>query len=170
MSSYLKPNYVVTVRFGKEDFSVRELGDAIFPYDNNVLVTKTRFKGVLLLYTTLSLPDLLRILAVFPPVYVERIVKIDFCCPVVEVYECIVRHLASKNLQYETIRFGRIGSLGKEKAKEIEELFLKYREFGCNKILHVEPINGYVCFGSMKKDEDKFYLIRKERVSRLLNR
>ena len=162
------PNYVVTVKFGKEDFSARELGDAIFPYDNNVLVVKTRFKGVLLLYTNLSFAELLKVLAVFPPAYVERIVKVDFCCPIDKVRECIVEQLIQKRIQYGTIRFGRTGSLGRKLTKEIEQLLMKNRKYGDDNVLHVEPINDHVCFGVMKRDADKFYIIRKRRLDRLL--
>ncbi|MCD6428817.1 MAG: hypothetical protein J7L12_04300, partial [Desulfurococcales archaeon] len=161
------PNYVVTVKFGKEDFSARELGDAIFPYDSNVLVVKTKFKGVLLLYTNLSFPELLRVLAVFPPAYVERIVKVDFCCPVDEARECVTEQLTQKRIQYGTVRFGRIGSLGRELAREIENLLIRYRNCGNSNVLHVEPINDHVCFGVMVRDADKFYLIRKKRIGML---
>jgi len=164
------PNYVVTVRFGKEDFSARELGDAIFPYDNNVQVVKTRFKGVLLLYTNLSFAELLKVLAVFPPAYVERIVKIDFCCPIDKIYECITEQLTQRRIQYGAVRFGRTGSLGRKLAKEIEELLMRDRKHGNDNILHVEPINDHVCFGVMEKDVDKFYLIRKKKIDKLLNR
>ena len=166
----LKPSYVVTVKFGKEDFSIREIGDAVFPYDNNVLVAKTKFKGVLVLYTKLNYSDLLKVLSTYPPAYIERIVKVDFCCPVTEVIECTVDRLARIKLQYSSVKFGRIGSLGREKAKKIKEIFLKYRNPDCNKVLHVEPINDYVCFGLMEWNKDKFSTIRKKKVGGLVNR
>ena len=164
------PNYVVTVKFGKEDFSARELGDAIFPYDTSVSVVKTRFKGVLLLYTNLSFAELLRILAAFPPAYVERIVKIDFCCPVGKVRECVIEQLTQKRIRYGAVKFGRTGSLGKRLAKEIEKLLMKNREYGSDSVLHVEPINDHVCFGVMKRYADRFYVIRKKKIDKLLNR
>lgn len=153
--------YVVTVRYGKEKVAELELGDAIFPYDPKVSIKPTEFGGVLLLETTLDFDELIRILSVFPPVNVERIVPIRECCRIENLVECVHRYMRKEG-PVVSVRIGRRGGMPDDLVKVLEAL----RRKGSPITIHVEPVSkDLVCVGVSKTGEDRFYLIRQRRIS-----
>ncbi len=167
-SGLRKYTYVVTVKYGKENQAIRELGDALFPYDEGVEVRKTRFRGVLKLVTALEFNQLIRLLSSFPPASVERVVKVSACCDLSEVGEYLIRVLRKlAEGGFGELRYGRKGSLSSELKERIwNELRSAFKE-NSDRVIHVEPLNGEVCVGLMRKDEDKFYLIRERKLPRI---
>ena len=163
MTKYL---YVVTTKYGKELRAELELGDTIFPYDTNVEIRYTKFKGVLLLITKLDFKELIGRLLVFPPSCVERIVPVDICCSMSNLFDCLESYVRSR--RFCTYRFGRKGSLNKELIMKIEKLIRKYLNKGCDKVLHIEPIDNEVCIGITGLDEDKFYKLREKRLGDII--
>lgn len=162
------PKYVVTVRYGKEKRAELELGDSIFPYDNEVKIMRTNFKGVLILFTRLGFKDLIGILSIHPPSTVERIVPVDTCFNISSSVESeILEYVRSKNLNFSVVRVGRYGSLGKELAHSIVVSINKYRNPSSTNVLHIEPVNNEVCLGVTRKDEDKFSIIRMKKLPKV---
>ena len=162
------PKYIVTVRYGKEKRAELELGDSIFPYDNEVKVMKTNFKGVLILFTYLRFKDLINILSIHPPSTVERVVPVDICFNISSNIESeILEYIRSKNLNFGIVRVGRYGSLGRELVHSIVVSINKYRNLSSTNVLHIEPINNEVCLGITRKDEDKFSIIRMKKLPKI---
>ncbi len=153
--------YVVTVRYGKERTAELELGDAIFPHDPVVKITQTEFGGVLLLDTTLNFDELLRVLSVFPPVNVERIVPVRECCRVEELMKCVNR-LVREAGPVVNVKVGRKGGIPGDLVKVLEAM----RRKGSTVTVHVEPVSKeLVCVGVTKTGEDRFYTVREKRIS-----
>ncbi|RLG80596.1 MAG: hypothetical protein DRO09_02940 [Thermoprotei archaeon] len=166
----VRKKYVITTRYGKEEFAERELGDSVFPFDENVEIHRTRFGGVLVLYTSLNLDELLRALSTHPPATVERVVKVDFCCKIASVSElsrCLVNGLRGFGSERcSDILFGRKGALGDDGVRLIVNVvrnFLRYSKES-ELVLHVEPVNDEVCFGIMKRGIDKVARIRAKKI------
>jgi tRNA(Ser,Leu) C12 N-acetylase TAN1 len=158
------PTFVITVRFGKEKPSIYEVGDALFPLDQEVRVSLTKFKGVLVIYTKLSFHEVLTILKKNPPAYIERIVKVDRCCNIADLRDYVVDLLETSKVRISSIRFGRKGSLSKDLMKAVEREVIKYIDRSSNIVLHIEPINGLICLGLMKVGDDKFYMYRFRKI------
>lgn len=152
--------YVVTVRYGKEKAAELELGDAIFPHDPGVKITRTEFGGVLLLDTALDYDELIRVLSAFPPVNVERIVPVRECCRVEELMECVDKLVRETGLAVN-IRIGRKGGIPGDLTKVLESMHRR----GGTITIHVEPVSKkLVCVGVTKTGEDRFYIIRERRI------
>ncbi len=49
-----KPCLLITCRAGNEEWCTEEIGNTIFPYDPNVRIERTRYPGLLLVYSKLS--------------------------------------------------------------------------------------------------------------------
>lgn len=153
--------YVVTVRYGKERVAELEIGDAVFPYDPGVRVTRTEFGGVLLLDTALDHDQLIRVLSVFPPVNVERIVPVKACCGVGELTSCLNRLLSDLGSAI-SVRLGRKGGIPDDIIKELEAM----RRKGGEVTVHIEPVSReLVCVGVTEAGRDRFYLVRRKRMA-----
>ncbi len=155
--------YVLTVKYGKEKRAELEVGDSVFPYDINVRISRTRFKGVLVLETTLGFNELISVLSTYPPSVLERVVPVDKCF---KINSNLVSELLNyvRTKEFSKIRFGRYGSLGHELVKEINALLNNLRSINSNKVLHIEPINDEVCVGVIDEGRDKFYIIRNRKI------
>ncbi len=152
--------YIVTVRYGKEKVAELELGDAIFPHDPGVKITRTEFGGVLLLDTALDYDKLMHVLSVFPPVNVERIVPVRECCRVEELTRCVDRLLRGMG-PAASVRIGRKGGIPSNLIKVLKTM----RRRGSTVTVHVEPVSKeLVCVGVTKTGEDRFYIIRERRM------
>ncbi len=50
----LRPVLLVTCRAGNEDWCVEEIGNVLFPYDHMIRVEKTRYPGLIIVYSNLD--------------------------------------------------------------------------------------------------------------------
>ena len=72
---------VITTKYGKENQASLEIGDALYPYDPLVKISKSVYGGVILLYSSLEFNEIITILRSNALVYARRIIKVDRCCP-----------------------------------------------------------------------------------------
>jgi len=166
-----KFRYIVTTAYGKELQGELELGDALLPYDFNLKISYTPFKGVLVLDTSVEFKELMRILLEHPPSTIRRIVKVDVCCSIDQnLTKCVESYLLKVRGKYHKVLFGRKGSLKHELLKIVELVALKYRssEKVLN-VLHIEPIDHEVCLGLMGLGEDKFHVLRDKKIREILS-
>lgn len=71
---------LVTTKYGKEYIAMYELGDALFPYDPNLLVTPVEcHKGILLVKTKLAFNSVIDLLKLHPPSTIERLIELTYC-------------------------------------------------------------------------------------------
>ena len=50
----MKPVLIITCRAGSEDWCEEEIGNVLFPYDPEVRVVKTKYPGLLIVYSKLD--------------------------------------------------------------------------------------------------------------------
>jgi len=151
------PTYVVTVKYGKEELAEKELGDALFYKDPNVLICRTSFKGVLLLKTVLNDEQVMKLILSYPPSTIERMVRIISCCDIsLDLIECLSEILNNFNIVgYKTVRFGRKGLLSDKQISEVLK-FLKGRiNPSLENELVLEPVDNYLCVGLVPDKKDR---------------
>ena len=96
-----------------------------------------------------------------------RIVSIDICCKLdSNFFKCLTKYLSRVKGNYSKILFGRKGSLRGEIYVKVKELLHEHINYISKHVLHVEPVNNEVCFGVMKVNEDKFYKLREEVITK----
>ena len=161
------PTYVATVKYGKEEFAEREIGDALYPLDPEIRIDKTVHRGVLAVYTKLNRQELLNALKANPPSALERIVPIEFCCGVSDTQECVARNMRLLPPAVRRIRFGRKGSLHSEGVRRIKDLLKDLMDPDAEEELLVEPLNSLVCFGIVRNGEDRFWRLREDRYTQI---
>jgi len=161
------PTYVATVKYGKEEFAEREIGDALYPLDPEIRIDKTVHRGVLAVYTKLNRQELLNALKANPPSALERIVPIQFCCGVNDTQECITKNMRLLPSAVKKIRFGRKGSLHSEGVKRIKDMLKDLMDPDAEEELLVEPLNSLVCFGIVRNGEDRFWRLREDRYTQI---
>lgn len=139
---------VLTVEYGKELRASLEVGDALFPYDNIVKVGVSKYGGVLLLYTSLSYEDILKILKSTPTTYVKSIAKVDICCPETfeELSKCINEYLTQTNLKVGTVKIYERGSIKKYSKKLLDSL-RSILDTKSNLKLYISPVDYRICVG-----------------------
>ncbi len=171
LSKCLNPTYVVTVRYGKEELAEKELGDALFYKDPNVVICRTSFKGVLLLKTSLSDEQVMELILAYPPSTIERMVRVITCCDLSsDLIKCLSEVLRNFNIVgYRVIRFGRKGWLSNQQVSEVLK-FLKERiNPSLKEELVLEPVDNYLCIGLVPDKQDRISRIRwkpyKDRIS-----
>lgn len=151
------PTYVVTVKYGKEELAEKELGDALFYKDPNVLICRTSFKGVLLLKTVLNDEQVMKLILSYPPSTIERMVRIISCCDIsLDLIKCLSEILNNFNIVgYKTVRFGRKGLLSDQQISEVLK-FLKGRiNPSLENELVLEPVDNYLCVGLVPDKKDR---------------
>ncbi|RLG89389.1 MAG: hypothetical protein DRO15_00565 [Thermoprotei archaeon] len=170
----LCPKLLVTVRTGKDSRGIEEIADALFPYDPQVKVATTRFKGVLLVYTNLTPHDAFRILNMTPPSVAERIVRVDTCVKTdLETISNAVLKLLP-NYSFETfyvdcIRRGRYVKSSHEVEKCVGAMIVsklgKRVCISCADIaVKIEIIDDLTLISIMKPEEDRIFKKRIPRV------
>ena len=162
-----QPTYVATVKYGKEEFAEREIGDALYHLDPEIRIDKTPHRGVLAVYTKLNRQELFNALKVNPPSALERIVPIQFCCGINEIQECIARNVRLLPSAVRRIRFGRKGSLHSEGVRRIKEMLKDLMDPDAEEELLVEPLNSLICFGIVRDGEDRFWRLREGRYTQI---
>ena len=159
----MTPTYVITTKYGKERWAELEIGDAVYEKDPEVLIESTVFKGVLLVYTKLSHEDFLNSLLTHPPAFVERIIRISFCCPVSDLINCTLKELNDRSLSYGKVNFRRKGSLKKGSFDDLKKILEGKKSTESDVTLSVEPIDDTVCFGTFKDNEDRVLIMARKR-------
>ncbi len=150
-----KPSYIVTTKYGKELRAELEIGDSIYELDPDVIIERSKYRGVLLVYTKLGHEEFIKRLTMYPPTAVERVVRIDLCCSMNNVIECVSSWLRSQSIKYSQVFFGRVGSLGRDRAEELKHLLELRRAMDVDTVIDVEPVDDHVCFGLLHRGEDR---------------
>jgi tRNA(Ser,Leu) C12 N-acetylase TAN1 len=150
-----KPSYIVTTKYGKELRAELEIGDSIYELDPEVIIERSRYGGVLLVYTRLGYEEFIKKLIAYPPTAVERVVRVDHCCNVDNIIECVASWMERHSIKYSRVFFGRVGSLGRRRADELQHFLEARKVTDINRFIDVEPVNDNVCFGLLEEDEDR---------------
>jgi len=85
------PTLVIRHPAGKEYWAEQEIGDTIFPYDNNVEIKTTSHRGVMLVYTSLDPLQAYRLARRETYTSINNVIPAVNCAPLQEAYETI-RH------------------------------------------------------------------------------
>lgn len=72
----MKPVALVTCKIGSEDWCVEEVGNVLFPYDFDVEVRRTKYRGLLIVYSKLEVDDAVKILLNGEYGFVKKIIPI----------------------------------------------------------------------------------------------
>jgi hypothetical protein len=150
-----KPSYIVTTKYGKELRAELEIGDSVYELDPGIVIERSRYGGVLLIYTRLGHEEFIKRLVAHPPTAVERVVRVDHCCSVDNAAGCITSWIETHSVKYSRVFFGRVGSLGRERADELRRLLEARRVEGVNAFIDVEPVDDHVCIGILEDGEDR---------------
>lgn len=71
-----KPVLLVTCRIGSEEWCIEEVGNVLYPYDNSVEVTRTKYKGLLITYSKLNSIEAYRLLSTREYGFVKNVIPI----------------------------------------------------------------------------------------------
>lgn len=149
---------VITVEYGKERQAALDIGDTIYPYDETVKVSASRYGGVLLLYSNLTFNEIIKLLRSVCQPHVVRILKVDACCQELvdlgEISRCILDFLKARRETIGDIRIYERGCIKKIRRELIDTLrhLINYR--GSDNTLHVIPVDFMICLGIMKRGEE----------------
>lgn len=139
---------VLTVEYGKELRASLEVGDALYPHDNLVKVGASKYGGVLLLYSSLTYEEILKILKNTQLTYVRSIVGVDRCCP--ESYEelcrCIDEYLTLTKLRIGKIKVYERGVI-KGYVRKLLNRLKNALDAESDLKLYIVPIDYKVCLG-----------------------
>ena len=160
-----RPNYIATVKYGKEEIAEREIGDALFHLDQSIIIEKTPHKGVLAIYTNIEWKTLINQLKAHPPATLERLIPITFCCDVTSLQSCLIKNEIWLRNGFRKVRFGRKGSLYDEGIRRLKDILRQYQKADADAHLLVEPLNSLVCFSVVRDEEDKFWKVRRARIT-----
>lgn len=142
------PTYIATVAYGREEFAELEIGDALFPLDQEVKVCKTSYGGVLLVKTSLTEDVASRLLSANPPSTLRRFMKVIFCCELAKLVECLKNNITVlSGINFSSLRVSERSGISYEyvvKLLNIVEYKLTKSERSL--ILSVEPFRSHVCF------------------------
>ncbi len=139
---------VLTVEYGKELRASLEIGDILYPYDSTVKVGTSKYGGVLLLYTSLTYEDILKVLKASPTTYIRSIAKVDTCCPepFEELIRCVNEYLTQINLKVGKVKVYERGAV-KKYGKELLNSLRNLLDTRSNLKLYITPIDYKVCVG-----------------------
>ncbi|MEM4520002.1 MAG: hypothetical protein QXD94_06160 [Sulfolobales archaeon] len=137
---------VLTVEYGKELRASLEVGDALYPYDNLVKVGFSNYGGVLVLYSSLTYEDIVKILRNTSLTYVKRIAKVDKCCPETlgELIICINDYLKQNNQKVGKVKIFERGKI-KRYVNELVNGIRDMMDVDSNIKLYVIPIDYRIC-------------------------
>ncbi len=139
---------VLTVEYGKELGASLEVGDALYPYDNLVKVGASSYGGVLLLYSSLTYEDIIKVLENTHLTYVRSITKVDRCCPesLEGLIRCIDEYLSLANLRVSKVKVFERGII-KKQARDLLNMLKGRLDPNSNLKLYITPIDYRVCIG-----------------------
>ncbi|MEB3786638.1 MAG: hypothetical protein GSR75_00845 [Desulfurococcales archaeon] len=146
------PTLIVHHQAGKEYWAEQEIGDILFPHDPGVIIERTDYRGVLLVYTSIPPNKAYRLITREVLTSIDRVIPVEGCFKVgsasnleeaietvfsvVKRYECV---RASVSLRGWLKKYSRILS------REITENL--HVEKSCRTILYVESIDSYLLYG-----------------------
>jgi len=163
MVSILK--LVITTPAGKEDQAINEVIDILLPLDENIRVEKTKYPGVIVVYSSLNSHDLARVLYNSPTSTIIRIVPCDVCVEtsiesIIKAVLNLTEGVFNSNTKFmvDCIRRGRRvkSSLDVEKyvGWEIVKRYGSKVSFSKPEyIVKVEIIDEITCIALLKPDE-----------------
>lgn len=142
------PTYIATVAYGKEEFAELEIGDALFPLDQEVKVCKTSYGGVLLVKTSLTEDVASRLLSANPPSTLRRFTKVIFCCEIAKLVECLKNNITVlSRINFSSLRVSERSGISYEYiVKLLNAVEYRLTKSERSLILSVEPFRSYVCF------------------------
>jgi len=139
---------LVTTRYAKEDVALLEIGDALFPYDNKVSVSKVEcHRGILLIKTKLSFNDVIKIIKQYPPYTVERLIKLDRCfININELISDLRGRLKEVDIRNKTLclEFKTPETIKRHIKSELGKYLLSLRSLSC-KNYDLKLFTSYVC-------------------------
>lgn len=108
------PKLLITSPHGKEERAIEEVFNILFPLDISVECEKTRYPGVVLVYTNLDSREATIKIKNYPTSYIFRVVPVD-CCTYTSIEEILkaVQNLSleklgsNKRFYVDCIRRGR---------------------------------------------------------------
>lgn len=160
---------VVTAKVGKEERARRELEDLLYRIDPGVRVIQTRYRDVLLVFSSIDSTRIFEEVRRTPPYSVARAVRIDKCCkPGVEdiVRACIElgRTMLSgkERLRVECVKRG--SAIQSCRAVEIT-VGISMERAGLatadprnpSRVIKIEVIDDLACIGIIRPGEDKLH-------------
>ncbi len=74
----LRPVLIITCRAGSEEWCLEEIGNTLFPYDPAIKVIKTRYPGLLLVYSSLEVDRAYRIASGSEYGFIVNIIPIHY--------------------------------------------------------------------------------------------
>lgn len=163
MTSTLK--LVITTPAGKEDQAINEVIDILLSLDENVKVEKTKYPGVIVVYSSLNPHDLARILYTSPTSTIIRIVPCDICVKtsiksIVKAVLNLTEKVFNSNIKFmvDCIRRGRKVESSLDVEKYVGwEIVRKYgSKVSFSKpdyIVKIEVIDEITCIALLKPDE-----------------
>ncbi|MET1160184.1 MAG: hypothetical protein ABWW65_04420 [Thermoprotei archaeon] len=86
-----KPVLIVTCRSGNENWCEEEVGNVLFPQDPEVRIVKTRFSGVLIVFSYLNPLDAYKTALSREYGFVEHIIPVFLSAPLTELDDVIER-------------------------------------------------------------------------------
>lgn len=147
-----KPVALVTCKIGSEDLCVEEIGNALYPYDNSVIVAKTKYRGLLIAYSRIDPVNTYRILSTKEYGFVRNIIPILAIIPldkdrlfdtirsVVRGVDCVKIKLRSRGIR------GLTRSLWRGLVYTLENIGIKH-DSKCPTCLFIEIIDENICIG-----------------------
>jgi len=149
---------IATTRAGKEDVVLRDLEDALFPFDIEVKASKTNVQGLILLETSLRFKEVLRILSWRRIRHLYRLIPLQF---VAEDLNGLVDELAKllNKLKGKSIKV--VLEIRGCKKNEVSQFILTSlpklpHEKDFNVIIYVEKIDNILGLGVLTREEYDF--------------
>jgi len=156
---------VITTPVGKEEQAANEVIDILLPLDENIEVRKTKYPGVILVYSSYNSHELAKELYNTPTSTIIRIVPCDICVEtslenIVKAVVELVKGIFNENIKFKVdcIRRGR----RVKSSMEVEqytgwEIIKRYKSKvslrNPDYIVKVEIVDEITCIGLLKPNE-----------------
>lgn len=148
-----KTYVIVTCRAGNEEWCEEEIGNVLFLYNHGVRINRTRYKGVLLVETSLNPDRVYRIVSSREYGFVEKIIPLHVVVNKIDIRNIVesIRRLVIEKGVKDSIRLhivfrgirGFSNILWKEVTRSLRELGISVSKKSST-CLYIESIDNFI--------------------------